>query len=163
MSPPRTIALVLAAATCGACVAGGATAATSFKPKPGNYMGSYTGGKHGPGPVGLTVGKVYLPNGKQGQGVTIYRWDAPKTCEDGSTKPGAVRIDVGRHGRSFSGTDTYTERQGTIVGKGTLTGKFTSKTKLKGTAQVVTTGPTPADNCKTGKVSFKAKWQGTAP
>lgn len=153
---------MLATAAC-VCAAGGATAATPFKPKPGNYAGSYTGGPHGPGKVGLTVGKVYLPNGKLGQGVTLYGWAADKTCDDGSTKPGAVRIDVGRHGKTFSGTDTYTERQGTIVGKGTLTGKFTSKKALKGTAQVTTTGPTPADNCKTGKVSFKAKWRGTGP
>lgn len=162
MKRSRVIALVLAAVACCALV-GQATAANKFKPKQGTYSGSYTGGPHGPGKVGLTVGKVYLPNGKLGQGVTLFGWNANKTCEDGSSKPGAVRIDVGRHGKTFSGTDTYTERQGTIVGKGTLTGKFTSKSSLKGTAQVITTGPTPGDNCKTGKVSFKAKWQGSGP
>jgi hypothetical protein len=162
MTRSRTIALVLAIVACCALV-GQATAAKKFTPKPGTYSGSYTGGPHGPGRVGLTVGKVYLPNGKLGQGVSLFAWSAKKTCEDGSTKEGAVRIDVGRHGKTISGTDTYTERQGTIVGKGTLTGKFTSKSSLKGTAQVVTTGPTPADNCKTGKVSFKAKWQGSGP
>jgi hypothetical protein len=162
MTHSRLIALVLSAVTCCALV-GQATAAKKFKPKAGDYSGSYTGGPHGPGRVGLTAGKVYVAPGKLAQGVTLFAWSANKTCDDGSTKPGAVRIDVGRHGKSFSGTDTYTERQGTIEGKGTLTGKFTSKSSLKGTAQVVTTGPTPADNCKTGKVSFKAKWQGSGP
>lgn len=132
--------------------AGVSDARKPFEPKAGGYAGSVTN-KNGKDAVHLIVATfVRHPGDKPRKGPQLFQWTGILRCDDGSSrdvgppvfaplKKGGVRFS----GRSRSGSQTTT-----------LKGRFTSATKLRGTARVVTKGNSPATMCDTGPVRFKA-------
>jgi hypothetical protein len=163
MSRTVAIALCLSAALCTAGVAsavssGGHVAAAKkkkFKPKNGLYVGK--DGETPQAEVRLRVGFVHDSKGKIKPGVTVFSWVAKGTCTDGKTRNMNLGNGALRKGKKFnntnpSGDGSYTK----------LSGKFTSKTKVKGTGRAYTAAQPKAGYpapCDTGNVSFTASWK----
>jgi hypothetical protein len=138
------VALALAVGT----TAGIASGAASFKPRNGAYTGSYTSAEHEPGDVRLRVEKL-----RPGlHGVRLIGWSARLTCEDGSSSVVGPELTAARAGRTFSGYVQFADGD-----KSSFTGRFSSRKRLRGVAQVQTTGSSAAERCDTGKVRFSAR------
>jgi hypothetical protein len=122
----------------------------AFKPKPGGYTGKVTSG-NGRGTMRLLVATFTNSAGKPKKGPRLYQWIALLRCNDGSTLEAGPAVFAPLKGVTFSG------RSATSTEAVTLSGRFTTATKLQGTARVVTTGATPHTQCDSGPVKFTAK------
>jgi hypothetical protein len=127
--------------------AGGAVEAKrTITPKAGGYIGKVTNA-NGRGSVQLIVA-TFTTDGprKPRKGPKLFAWTAILKCDDGSTReePGPSVFAPLKGATKFSGTATSGPE--TV----TLKGRFTSNTKLKGTARVENA------DCDSGPVKFKA-------
>lgn len=131
--------------------AGGAATAAKKKitPKPGSYQGKVTN-DNGKGSVRLTYGTFSLNGGHDTKAVNLTQWRGVVRCADGSTREDGGNIIAPLKGRKFSGG------RKTSGLKLSLKGRFTSSTKMTGTARMILTGPVPAQQCDTGPVTFRA-------
>jgi hypothetical protein len=126
-----------------ALAAGGAAEAKrAFTPKAGGYIGRVTNA-HGKGKVQLVVATFNMGHGDQ-KGPQLFSWTGILRCKDGSTSEVGPAVFAPLHGARFSGRSKSGPQ--TV----TLKGRFTSATKLKGSARVT------SGDCDTGPVTFKA-------
>jgi hypothetical protein len=134
-----------------AVAAGGAAAVEAkkkIKPAGGGYAGKVTN-KNGHGAVRLVYAR-FAPSGggKARTAVQLFDWHGTLKCTNGSKRDGSAGVTAPLHGLKFSGHSSSNTQ--TV----SLSGRFTSATRLKGTARMTTqTGPT---KCHTGPVTFKA-------
>jgi hypothetical protein len=131
----------------GLIVAGAAAApaAGRFAPLNGSYAGAYTSAAHGPGTPRLRVADEPRGNGTISV-VRLQRWSGRLRCPDGSSSLVSVEMRAWRIGRTFSGfVRVFADRT-----RYSLTGAFTSRTKLRGVARYRRGG------CDTGRVRFIA-------
>jgi hypothetical protein len=142
------LAIVLGGVLAGS---GAALGAKPIKPKAGAYAGKVTSG-NGRGEMRFTVAK-YTPSsgGKPKSGPRLFEWIALLRCNDGSTLEAGPAVFAPLRGLKFNGRAATTDQ--TV----TLTGRFTTATRLEGTVRVVRTGATPHEQCDSGPVKFAAK------
>ncbi len=147
----RARALGVAAVIAAVLLFGGVTdARKAIRPKAGGYTGKVTNA-NGKGSVQLVVATFVDPPGsKARKGPQLFEWTGTLKCKDGSSHDTGPSVFAPLHGARFSGKS----KSGGMTVK--LHGRFTANTKLKGTARVVTKGGTPARNCDTGPVRFRA-------
>src|SRR3954468_16890549 len=127
-----------------------ADAKRAIKPKAGGYIGKVTNA-HGKGSVQLVVATfVPTPGAKPRKGPQLFKWTGVLKCKDGSSRDVGPSVFAPLKGARFRGK-AKSGPQTT-----TLRGRFTSNTKMKGTARVVRKGDTPSMQCDTGRVAFKA-------
>jgi hypothetical protein len=147
----RTLGTAALAACLIAFGAGGsADAAKKIKPKAGGYAGKVTSG-NGRGPLQLIVA-TFASNsgGKPKKGVALSQWIALLRCNDGSTLEAGPGVIAPLKGAKFTGTAS---KYALTV---TLTGRFTTDTRLVGTVRAVKRGQSPHDQCDSGPVKFTA-------
>jgi hypothetical protein len=136
-------------------VALGATAAapakTKIKPRLGLYQGKATNA-NGSGKFTLKYSD-YAPGTKGSKKVTLSSAGLIMKCADGST-----RVDGGNIDAPLKGTKFAVARK-TSSSSFSLSGKFTSGTKMTGTIRSTIDAVNPAANCASGPVTFKASLQ----
>jgi hypothetical protein len=142
--------LALVAISLAVAWAGATEAKPRIEPKAGGYIGKVTNA-NGRGGVQLIVATfVARPGAKPRKGPQLFRWTGILKCGDGSSRDVGPSVFAPLKGARFGGKSTSGPQTTT------LRGRFTSKTKLKGTVRVVTKGSAPATRCDTGPVAFKA-------
>jgi hypothetical protein len=149
MRSNRSVVAVLGVSL--AVLAAGATeAARTIKPKAGGYIGKVTNANGRDGVQLIVATFVMTPGAKPRKGPQLFKWTGILKCKDGSSRDVGPTVFAPLKGAKFSGRSTSGPQTAT------LKGRFTSNTKLRGTARVVTKGSSPAARCDTGPVTFKA-------
>jgi hypothetical protein len=136
----RSIGVLVVAAAL--LVAGPTEAKKAITPKAGGYIGKVTN-KNGTGEVKLVVATFRTDHGDK-KGPQLFSWAGILKCKDGSKSYVNPTVFAPLRGAKFSGRAKMDAQ--TV----TLKGRFTSNTKLKGTARATSKG------CDTGPVTFKA-------
>jgi hypothetical protein len=122
----------------------------TIKPKAGGYIGKTTNGNGKDGVQLVVATFVVRPGAKPRKGPQLFKWTGVLKCKDGSQHDVGPSVTASLKGPKFSGSSKAGSQTTT------LRGRFTSNTKLKGTARVVTKGSDPPTQCDTGPVTFKA-------
>lgn len=134
----------------GLALSGAAAATSPVRPEAGGYAGKATNA-NGKAGVALVVATfVPRPGEKPREGPQLFSWRGVLKCEDGTAREVGPSIFAPLRGSRFSGRSKV-GRQTT-----TLHGRFVTRTRLRGVAQVVTAGDRPATRCRTGPVTFTA-------
>jgi hypothetical protein len=115
-----------------------------IKPKAGGYQGDVTN-KNGKGKISLVYATFVVGN-KDTKAIQLFNWTAILKCDDGTTKEQGGGVTAPLKGVTFNGKAT---QGGQTV---SLKGKWTSNTKITGTARLTTKAP----KCDSGPVTFKA-------
>lgn len=127
------------------CLGAAADAKRAIHPKAGGYAGKVTNA-NGKGKVHISVATFNFRDGHGDQkGPQLFKWTGILKCDDGSSSDVGPSVFAPLEGARFKGK---AKAEGQTV---TLVGRFTSNTKLHGTARVKSKG------CDTGPVKFKAK------
>jgi hypothetical protein len=140
----RVIVVIALIASLGATTV--ATGKAKIKPKAGGYAGEVTN-KNGKGTISL-VYATFVIKGKDTKAIQLFNWTAILKCDDGTTSEQGGGVTAPLKGVKFSGKAT---QGGATV---SLTGKWTSNTKIRGTARLKTSAP---KKCDSGPVTFTAK------
>jgi hypothetical protein len=146
----KPLCVVVLGAAVSVALAAPIEARRATEPKAGGYVGKVTNAR-GKGAVQLIVATfISRPGAKPRKGPRLFRWTGKLRCDDGSTRRVGPSVFAPLKGSRFRGRSKAGPQ--TV----TLKGRFTSNTRLRGTARVVTAGKTPATRCDTGAVTFKA-------